>query len=209
MKKILISILLIIMAAQANAKELSHEQIAEAYYKSYNYEKSGNFNDSIKAIALVHQKYNKAYGINIRLAYLYSLNGNYRNSISHYKQAIIAQPNALSPLLGLMNVYILAKDYEQASKRGFQILSIDYYNYYGNLKLAYILRQTEKLELAEKILLKMLTVYPSDKLYLTELGLLKLKQKDFEQTKILMQSVQILDPENIAAKSTLLSLEKN
>jgi len=190
------------------AAELSAEKITQAYYNSYNYEKSGNFADAIKSLQLVYNKYSKAYGVNNRLGYLNYLNGKYKNSEVHYKLAISALPDSLSPKLGLMLVYIAAKNSEDASKLGYQVLSRDYYNYYGNLRLAYILRLTDKLEIAEKILIKMLILYPSDVLYLTELGLLKYKLGENERATGIMQEVLILDPENVDARSVLLALEQ-
>jgi len=190
------------------AKELTNEQISQSYYKSYNYEKSGNYDDAIKSLQLVYRKYSSAYGVNNRLGYLYRLNQQFKNAESHYKQAITALPDALTPKLGLMYVYLQSKNYNEANKIGYQILSVDYYNYYGNLRLAYILRQTESLDLAEKILIKMLIRYPSDTLYLTELGLLILKQNNIERSSSIMREVLILDPENVDAKSVLLSLTK-
>ena len=205
---ILISLALLFGSNLSFAKELSTEQISQAYYKSYNYEKTGNYKDAIKALQLVYKKYSKAYGVNNRLGYLYRLNAQYKNAESHYKQAISALPDALTPKLGLMYVYLQAQSYDKASKVGYQVLSIDFYNYYGNLRLAYVLRQTEQLEMAEKILVKMLTRYPSDVLYLTEFGLLKHKQDDMPRAIAIMQEVLILDPENVDARSVLLALEK-
>lgn len=190
------------------ARELSSVQISQAYYKSYNYEKSGNYVDAIKALQIVYHEYSKTYGVNNRLGYLYRLRHLYKNAESHYKQAITALPDSLTPKLGLMYVYLQAQNYSAASKLGYQILSIDYYNYYGNLRLAFVLRKMEKTDLAEKILVKMLIRYPGDTLYLTELGLLNFQQKDMIKTRAIMNEVLTLDPENVDAKSILLSLEK-
>jgi len=195
---LIVAILLIETATISSsiAQELTNERVSQAYYKSYNYEKSGNY------------EYSNAYGINNRLGYLYRLNQHYKNAETHYMKAITALPDALTPKAGLMYVYLLSKNYEKASKIGYQIISIDFYNYYANLRLAYILRQTENFEMAEKILIKMLIRYPSDNLYLTELGLLTLKTGETERSKSIMQEVLILDPENVNAKSILLSLQE-
>ncbi len=199
---------LVFLSNAVNSKELSAEQISQAYYKSYNYEKSGNYKDAIKSLQLIYNKYNKAYGVNNRLGYLYRLNRQYKNAESHYKQAISALPDSLTPKLGLMQVYLQAEKNEESTKIGYQILSIDFYNYYGNLKLAYILRTSDQYDMAEKILIKMLARYPSDVLYLTEFGLLKLNQKEITRASIIMQEILILDPENVSARSVLLMLEK-
>ena len=205
---IFLSLTLLINVGPLFAKDLSGEQISQAYYKSYNYEKSGNYRDAIKSLQLVYSEYSKAYGVNNRLGYLYRLNAQFKNAEAHYKQAAAALPDALTPKLGLMYVYLQAQKYDDANKIGYQILSIDYYNYYGNLRLAYVLRQIDKLELAEKVLIKMLTRYPSDVLFLSELGLLKYQQKVYDRASAIMQEVLILDPENVDARSVLQALEK-
>jgi len=49
-------LLLLLLAAMSSAhgqQGLSHEQVKEAYYKSYTYEKSGNYEDAIKALQLI------------------------------------------------------------------------------------------------------------------------------------------------------------
>jgi len=192
----------------SQARELTLAEITNSYYKSYTYEKSGNISDAIKAIQLIYNQYPKTYTVNIRLAYLYSLNKKYKNAEAHYKSATAILPSALTPKLGLINVYILSSQYELASKIGYQIIKLDHYNYYGNLKLAYILRVIGKYELSEKILLKMLLLYPSDASFLSELGYLRFNQNKWSEAKTIMRNVKIIDPENIAAQKVLLAIEK-
>ena len=190
------------------AKALSHEEISQAYYKSYNYEKSDNISDAIKTIQLVFSQYPSAFTVNNRLAHLYTLNKQYSNATNHYQKAILALPGSLTPKLGLLYVYLLSEQYSSASEIGYQIISIDHYNYYGNLRLAHVLRKIKKYDLSEKLLVKILTLYPSNTLYLTELGLLYFDQKDWYKAKDVMANVLILEPENVAAKKVLLAIEK-
>jgi tetratricopeptide (TPR) repeat protein len=200
-------IVLILAYTTIQAKQITPEKISESYFKAYNYEKAGNYTDAIKALQLVYQDYPDAYGINNRLASLFLLQGYYRNAIEHYEKAIKALPNAISPKSGLMYVYILTKNYEEANKLGYQIINVDFYNYYANLRLAHVLRKSDKLDLADKVLVKMLIRYPSDILYLSEFGLLKYQQKEMERSKAIMLDVLILDPENFSAKSILQELD--
>ncbi len=212
MPRLITSALLLWLATLAPAsygqQGLSNEQIRAAYYKSYTYEKSGNYSDAIKALQLIYQAYPRAYGINNRLGYLYGLKQKFKNAEHHYKQAITALPGALGPKSGLMYTYLLAGRYQEASELGYQILKTDYYNYYGNLRLAHALRKLDNTEMAEAILIKMLTLYPSDVLYLTELGLLTLDLGERERTATIMNEVLILDPENITANAVLLSMQE-
>lgn len=206
-KLYIISLILVVFVHDLSAKELTHEQISQSYYKSYNYEKSANLTDAIKAIQLVYKQYPTSYTVNNRLAYLYNLNKQYKNAISHYKKAIFAMPDALTPKLGLLSIYITTAQFDSASKIGFQVISVDHYNYFGNLRLAHVLRKTKKYELSEKLLLNMLALYPSDTLYLTELGLLNFDENDWLNAKTIMQNVLILEPENVAAKQVILAIE--
>jgi len=210
MLKIISSLLFFLILCYSPAgltKKLSTQDINLAYYRSYNYEKYANITDAIKSIQLIYKQYPKAYQINVRLAYLYELNRQYANAKMHYHKAIQALPYALSPKLGLLYVYNLSNDFKEASKLGYQVISMDYYNYYGNLRLAYALKKNKKWALAETLLVKMLILYPSDTLYLSELGEIKFLQKKYRRAKTIMQSVLVLEPENILAKTTLLAME--
>ncbi len=202
---------LLLLAAAGTAhgqQEMSQTQVSSAYYKSYTYAKAGNYDDAIKALQLVYQTYPRTFGVNNRLGYLYNLNGKFKNAEHHYKQAISALPDALTPKLGLMYTYLLAQRFDDASELGYQILRIDYYSYYGNLRLAYVLRQQSNLDMAESVLIKMLARYPADPLYLTELGLLTLARGEAARSREIMTEVLILDPENVTAQSVLLSLQE-
>jgi len=205
--KIFILIPGLFFAFNSLAKDLSHEQISQAYYNSYGYEKSGNYLDAIKAIQLVYERYPNTYTVNSRLGALYRLDGKFRNSIEHYKSALKVLPNSISAKLGLQYTHVLAEDYAKTLEVGYQIISVDYYNYYANYRIAYSLVQTEKYDLAEKIINKILAIYPADVLFLTELGLLQLKQKQLEKSRTTLSNVLILDPENVRANSALLNID--
>jgi len=83
-KKILIHFLLIFYTAFG----LSYDEIKNAYYRSYQYEKSGNYEDAIKSLMPVYNKYPDGYTLNLRLGWLYYLNKKYANSIYHYEKAM-------------------------------------------------------------------------------------------------------------------------
>jgi tetratricopeptide (TPR) repeat protein len=185
---------------------LSAKRISEAYYKSYNYEKMGNYNDAIKALKLVHKKYPKGYTVNYRLGYLYNVNKQYANAKSHFKKAILTSRYSIEPKLGLMLVQMTKGDYKDAEEIGHQILSTDYYNYYANLRLAYVLRKQNKAELAEKTVLKMLSLYPIDIYFLLEYGILKMNSSDYTTAKTVFGDVLILDPENVLANQFLIEI---
>jgi tetratricopeptide (TPR) repeat protein len=189
------------------ASNLYSDQIESAYHNSYNYEKAGNYTDAIKAIQLILEKHPKTYTVNSRLGYFYRLNNQFPMSILHYRNAVNILPNSITSKLGLQYTYLLAKNFPKSLEISYQIISSDYYNFYGNYRLAYTLVSTEKYDLAEKVINKMLVLYPTDVLFLTELGLLQIKQSKLDMAKITLYAVLILDPENIRANSALLGIK--
>lgn len=183
---------------------MTNEEIQDAYYKSYNYEKMENYVDAIKALLPVYKAYPEGYTANLRLGWLYYLNKNYANSLEQYENAIKISPYSIEAKLGHL-LPLLAQDrYSQVEKEAFQILNIDYYNYYANLRLVFALRMQKKYDNAESIVLKMLAIYPIDVSFLTEYALLKHFQEDIPAAVRVFNDILILDPENVTAKEYLM-----
>ena len=187
-----------IMSSFAFAK-MSNEDIQKAYAKSYKYERSQNTMDAIKALKLVLMHYPDTYTINLRLGFLFLRHKHFANAEVHYEKAQKAMPNTISPKLGLMSVAIAKQNYSKAETIGFKIIKTDYYNYYGNLKLAYVLKLQKKYEAAQKIVLKMLSLIPEDVSFMVENAQLYAYQKYYALALSTYKNVLILDPENVAA----------
>lgn len=190
----------LILTAFISRPALTQKQIQEAYYKSYNYEKLQDYKNAIKAIIPVYKEYPNGYTLNLRLGWLYYLNKNYANSIFYYDNAIKIAPGAVEPKLGYLLPLLAQQRYQEAETVASQILLIDYYNYYGNLRLAFTLRMEGKFSLAEKVVDKMLGLYPIDVSFLTEKALLYIAEKDEDNALKLFSDIIILDPENVTAK---------
>ena len=185
-------------AFQASA-QLAYEEITAAYKSSYQYEKTENYTDAIKSIMVVYNHYEESYTVNLRLAYLFLQQGQYANASRHYQNAQKALPSSVSPKLGLMTVALAQLQYDKAEEIGFNILKIDKYNYYANLKLAYALNQNKKYDNAETIVEKMLAFYPEDVSFLSQYAAIFAAQSLFIQATEYYSTVLILDPENINA----------
>jgi len=182
---------------------LSQQEIKNCYYRSYNYEKMGDYVDAIKALIPVYTAYPRGYTINLRLGWLYYLNRNYLDSEKHYKQAMLAIPSSLEPRLGLMRLYLAMGRLGDLYQQGITILRADYYNYYGNYYYLLGLEKDGKFKDAISIANKMLYIYPTDTLFLSHLGedLIKVgKRKEGLQK---LSDVLILDPENVIARRYL------
>ncbi len=204
MKRVVMGFFIVFFLATGSSitwasQKLSSLEIKRAYRSAYDYEKMGDFQDAIRALSKVYQAYPKTYTVNLRLGWLYYLDRKYANSISHYKIAVKAYPQAVEPLLGLSLPLLAQKRWGEVEKLMYEVIKRDYYNYYGNLRLCFVLRKEKKYDLAEKVAKKMLGLYPVDINFLNELGLALVKQGKEQQAMKYFDIVITLDPQNLVA----------
>ena len=192
MKKFILFLAVIVFA-------FSNKQIQNLYYKSYNYEKMGDYKDAIKVLIPLYDKYPNGYTINLRLGWLFYLNKNYKNALKHYQKASLILPYSVEPKLGLMRVYLAMEDYKNALKIGNSLLREDYYNYYGNYYEMMALKGLKDYKNALNIVNKMLALYPTSVLFLNELGEIYYIEDKKDIAKQIFENVLILDPNNITA----------
>ncbi len=184
------------------------ESVKKAYYDSYNYEKMGDYEDAIKSLMPVYKAYPNAYTPNFRLGWLFYLNGNFKNALMHYQKAASAVKSAVRPRLGIAEVYMLQGKYDDALKLCGDILKMDYYNYYANLYLAKTLLAKGDLSNAETVVLKMLSLYPTDTIFLEVLASVYLKESRRDDAAKVYEDILILDPKNVAANDFFSRKEK-
>jgi len=196
MKKLIIFLAVCLFA-------LSNKNIEQIYYKSYNYEKMGDYKDAIKVLIPLYDKYSNGYTINLRLGWLFYLNKNYLNSIKHYQKASVILPYSIEPKLGLMRDYLAMQKFKEALRIGNIILREDYYNYYGNYYEILALKGIKDYKTALKITNKMLSLYPTSVLFLDALGEIYYLENKKDLAKKVFENVLLLEPNNVVAKSYL------
>ncbi len=185
--------------------ELTYEEIKKAYESSYRYEAVQNYEKAIHSLMPVYNEYPNGYTVNLRLGWLYYLWGKYRNSLEHYRKAMEVLPYSVEAKLGYMLPLMAQGKFSEVEKVAYQILQMDYYNYYANLRLAYALRMQKKYKLALEVCNKMLAVYPTDVSFLVELALAHIGLGNKDKAKLILGDVLILDPDNATAKELLKS----
>lgn len=172
--------------------------VKKAYQESYRYEKMQDYKDAVKSLQPLLSINPNNYTLNLRLGWLYYLQGRYKNAIAHYRRAAMAQPKSFEPKLGLARVYLAkganAKAFEIASA----IIKQDLYNYYANYYAASALLGSKPKE-SEKIARKMLERYPTDALFLKLLGR-ALARYDIQKAKQVYLHLLILYPTDVEAK---------
>jgi len=194
---------LIILVSVVMLFAIDYKDIKKMYLKSYNYEKMGDFQDAIKVLIPIYEKYPNGYTVNLRLAWLFYLNKNYSNAIKHYDKAGRVFPYSFEPKLGLMRVYNAINKYKKTLEIGNVLLKSDYYNYYGNYYYAYALFGLKDYKNSIAVCNKMLSVYPTSVLFLNLLGENYWELKNIKKAKEIFSNVLILDPNNITAKKFL------
>jgi len=199
---------LLLLFLFTNSFALTYEEIKEAYHRSFIYEKSGDYEDAIKALMPVYKSFPNGYTVNLRLGWLYYLAKKYANSEFHYRKALQVVPSSVEAMLGLTLPYMAQGKWPETEALTYRILKIDYYNYYGNLRLSYALRKEGKYSIAEAVARKMLAIYPSDVNFLVELALALYHQGKTAYAESIFKDVLILDPENPTAKEYLKKIEK-
>lgn len=191
--------LLLLLLWAVPLQALDYQKIKQAYYTSYQFERRGEYAKAREALLPVYEKFPQGYTVNLRLGWLFYLEGRYRNAIRHYKTAQAAAPGAVEPLLGLSLPYMAQKNWKKVEELMYRVLKIDFYNYYGNLRLARALREQKKYRQAEAVCRKMLALYPTDVPFLTELALNLYFSGRRKQAQALFGDILILDPENAVA----------
>jgi len=203
-RPLIVLVALVAAAAPLHGRAAAQEvDIAGAYRRSFEYERSQAYQDAIRALAPVYEAYPNGYTVNLRMGWLFYLNGNYNNAVAHYEVAESAAPFALEPKLGRLLPLLAQGRWAEAETLGYQVVSLDHYNYYGNLRLAVALRMQQKLEPAYQVSLKMVTAYPTDLLHLVEFAQITDARGDHAEAERLFGEILILDPENQAARRYL------
>ena len=198
MHKLLLTLLLTLSLLQSS----DFQDIKLAYFKSYDYEQMGRYGEAIKVLTPLINKYPKGYTLNLRFGWLFYLNKNYNDSIQFYKKASLLSPYALDPRLGLTRDYLDTYAFKKAEVVAYEILKIDYYNYYANVYAIQSLIAQKKYDVATKITNKMLALYPTDVSFLELLAVIY-KNTNNKLLNKLYGDILILDPNNILARSNL------
>jgi len=193
-------VLYIFLTLSLFAKSGEFEEIKSQYFKSYDYEKVGRYSEAIKVLAPLYKKYPKGYTLNLRFGWLFFLDKKYNDAIKYYKKASLINTLALDPKLGLIRVYLATYSYKKAETVAYEIIKMDYYNYYANLYAIKALIAQKKHEIALSMIRKMLALYPTDVLFLEQLATVYKATKS-PYLKQVYQDILILDPNNVFVRS--------
>jgi len=209
MKRIFCFFLILWAVSTLFADEMTQEEIAKCYKKSYDYETIGKYEKAITALKNVYLNYGSAYTVNYRLGWLYYLNKKYANSIDHFEKALVVYPTSIEVINSMILVHSAQLDWDKVEEKSVKVVKTDYYNFTANYWYSYSLRIQGKFDNAIIIDRKMLTVFPTSVTFLVELAENLYANSEFEECMTILYSVMVLDPDNAIAEAYLKKMPKH
>ncbi len=156
MKYFLLAWLLLVMPAMLTAQ--TQAQLQDAFLKSYTAENSKKYGEAITSLEAVF--YPASYEMNLRLGWLYFLDGKLDRSIGYYKSAVTLMPAATEALWGIVTVYEAKKDWVNVEKSYTTILRLDPKNSAANYRMGVIYYYRKDYTTAKKYFDIALNLYP-------------------------------------------------
>ncbi len=184
----------------------SKKEIDEALRISVQHEGSRKYAEAIQALLGPATAHPQDYLLNLRLGWLYYLNGAYDNSAERYYAALQVAPRSTEAGVAYLLPLLFQGRYRDAESFARDIIRSDPKNYYANLRLAVALRWQGKYAEAEQVVKPMLAAYPADIYFLSEMAMLNLAQNRKEAARKLFADVLALDPDNATAKQQIRQL---
>jgi len=180
--------------------------IEEAYKASYQAEALGNLESAIKAVMPLYQKYPDGYTLNYRLAWLFYNQGALANADFHFKKTLVISPTAIENRLLYASMLNTQKRWAELEQLALEMVKTDYYQYGANLYLVTSLQVQGKFELAKKVSLKMLALYPTNTQFLQELGEAQNSLGEADAALRVFSDLLVLQPDNLEAQSAIKAL---
>lgn len=177
----------------------------KAFYKSYDYEKTGNYSNSINELKRVYVS--NDYFVNLRLGWLYYLAKNYTESLKYYQNAIKLKPNSIEAKFGCVKPLSAMENWDKVKDQYIQILRIDPKNTVASYWLGVIYYNRKLYQEAEKLFLKIYELYPLDYDSVIMLAWTKLQMGKSAEAKKYFNHALTLKPNDNAALSGLRSIK--
>lgn len=178
MKKITLIIIGISIGLSLSAQERSSKAFSQSYYDEANEQ----YPEAISDMKTVYSE--SSYSVNLRLGWLYYLDGDYYKSISFYKKAIAIEENSIEARLGHVYPVSALKNWEDVLNIYKEILEIDPNNSFVNYKVGYMYYLRSDWTNAETSLLKVLKLYPFDYDSNLLLGAVYVKMGKIKEAKV-------------------------
>jgi len=189
-KRILAGFFIMIMAFSLNLNAQSQENLQKAFADSYSYESIGKYTDAIQSLKRYY--HNESYEINVRLAWLNYMAGQFTESISYYQKSIALQPISIEARLGLCLPASAVGNWEQVVQQYKEILKTAPNNYTANLRLGQIYMNRKKYSQASKYFDLLISQYPFTYDVMINTAWNYFYQGKLREAKVLFQKVLLI-----------------
>src|ERR1700733_6513378 len=85
------------------AENVSHSDLLR---RSYQLEREGKYDGAIRALTVLYNTKRRDFFLNLRLGWLNYLNGNFKNALVHYENALSNKRHSMDAALGKVNTLI-------------------------------------------------------------------------------------------------------
>ena len=147
LKIVLFALTLALTFQTLSAQAITARQ--NAFYKSYEFEKSGNYTAALKELNNVYKS--DDYFTNIRLGWLYYLSKQYAQSVKFYEKAISQKPYAIEAIFGLIKPLSATENWDRVKTTYTDILKIGPQNTLANYWLGVIYYNRKEYASANKL----------------------------------------------------------
>lgn len=180
----------------------------EALRQSYLAESQKDVEGAIRSIASVYNTNPKDFFINMRMAWLNYLKGNFPVAVQHYDKAIAAQPQAVNAIAGKINVFMAQKSWKDAGKLAKDLLKLVPNDYTISMKLVTAYDGAKKYDDGVKFIDSILAHYPESTELLNYKAYFLKESGKKAQSKEVYQRVVAMSPDDAIAKNSLAEMTK-
>ncbi len=205
LKIVTLSLVIFVITISTNAQDAHYKALSDAFKVSYAKETANDYTGAIDALSKVYEE--DSYEINLRMGWLYYLNGLHVESIKYYTQAIKLKPFSIQPKFGICYPLNASNNVIELINYYTQILEITPNNNYALYQLGLVYFNLNQYEKAEMYFGKVVDLFPFDYDGLIMLAHTSFHLKKEREAKVLYHKVLLYNPGDKAATESLKLLD--
>ena len=195
------AIFVLLIAAAITAYGQQEEVLQKAFADSYRYEQQTDYRTAVAVLQEAYQP--DSYEINLRLGWLYYLQGDYPQSLRHYKVAMTLLPYSIEARLGYVLPLAAMGNWNEVVGIYESILQTDPQNTLANYRLGVIYYERGEYGRAKTYVEKVVNLYPFDYDSVVLLGWINLQIKDYRKARVLFNKSLLIRPGDASARAGL------
>jgi len=200
LKRVSVLILMVITITEAGWGQQFDKQLA-AFSQSYTLESDGNLLAAVNALKEVYD--DSSYELNLRLGWLCYKSGEFQQSEAYYRKAVALRPYGIEARFGLILPVSSLGNWTQVMRIYDELLAIDPNNTMANYRYGLLMYNREDYLKAEKLLTKVVNLYPFDYDSVVLLAWIKYKLTKTLEAKVLFQKALLYKPSDPSATQGL------